>query len=57
MHRLLTSDNQSGLFEKLAIDQNSQEQIKLIFVNDKAKIIESTLDSGFLRSLKNLAAT
>lgn len=61
MHKLLWSENQSGSFEKLAIDLSSSSEndqlVKLLYVNDKAKIIEATLDSGFIRNLKNLAST
>ena len=56
MHKMLNSDNQSGSYEKLLIDTDSsiKDQIKLVFVTKDTNIVETVIDSSFVRKLKEL---
>ena len=59
MHRLCLSDNQTGSFEKLAIDLDDRinEQIKLVFISKQSEICEAVIESTFVRQLKDVIAT
>ena len=42
MHRLASSENQTGAFEKLSIsdsDSKVVEQVKILYISDKTKIV------------------
>ena len=56
MHKLLNSENQSGSYEKLLTDTDSRvfEQIKLLFVTKNTNIVETVIESSFVRKLKDL---
>lgn len=58
MHRLVLSDNQSGAFEKLSVDADPKvlEQVRLTYIAEKSKIMQTSLESNFIRQLKEIAA-
>lgn len=58
MNRLLKSENQNGSFEKMVVDVDSQvfEQTKLLFVTKNTKILETVVESSFVRKLKEISS-